>query len=157
MAENVIFRRDVPTTIERGLLVTFENTFFLPVREGTTPRSITKVVEHPPAGLVFSGVQVVRSIDHKQETIESGTAHVDKSTGAVTVEAPEGGWAIPNWVGTDRLIMRFVYHVPLTTPLGATGSSNSTFEMAGVDGIHGLKIANHEIVELNPENLLPFS
>jgi hypothetical protein len=46
---------------------------------------------------------------------------------------------------------------PLATPLGATGSSNSTFEMAGVDGIHGLKIANHEIVELNPENLLPFS
>lgn len=158
--ENVIFRRDVPKKIERGLLVTLENTFFLDddgIGGNTTPRNVTKVVEHPPAGLVFTGVQVVRSIDYEEEVIESGSAHVDRSTGAVTVEAPAGGWTIPNWVGTDRLVMRFVYHVPLSTPLGETGGSKSTFELAGVAGLHGLESANHEIVELNPENLIPFS
>jgi hypothetical protein len=152
--ENVKFRRDTPNSIERGSLVTFSSKFFLTPSDPA--RSITKVVDHPPAGYVLTGVEAKRVVDYENEALETGSVDVDRSTGAVTVTPPSGGWSMPMWEKTNHVEVRFIYHVPLTTPLGSVRSDTSV-EVSGIDPLQVRPLSGEfQVVALEAEDLLPW-
>ncbi len=152
--ENVRIRRDTPTDIERGSLVAFPVKFF--IGPSDPARSVTKVVDHPPAGFVFIGVQAKRIGFQTGESFET-IVDVDESTGAVTVEAPPGGWPIPKQVTTDQVEVTFTYHVPITTRLGSV-SSHATAEVSGIDPSRVRALSGvTDVVELEANDLAPAS
>lgn len=116
---------DVEQSWSEGVLpgAPFEFRIRLQLTDENSSRSITKVTHHAPPGFVYASARMdTTRVDGPRLALD-GTVTVGP-TGAVTVEAPAGGWPIERNNSYNGVISVFVKY---TVALPAAGTSGVTF------------------------------
>ncbi|MGW5074313.1 hypothetical protein [Rhodococcus sp. NPDC004095] len=134
--ENVTVNGSGDYKVARGNATDFSAGFSA---SGNPDRSLTKIVYHVPAELVFQAVRLEQlafdGAETTRETLPTGAVTTDRAAGTVTIDAPAGGWQLPQ-TGAGNVRVEVDYKAPRNASLSRL-PIGLTFEVSGIDGPQG--------------------